>query len=197
MKDIVSKDIIKAIAFGIILMAFFSLFWLGTAGSNLDGILMWALFIVADFIGLLFIGYGIHLLFVSKKFPKTQEGDKTIKQKIVKKFGLTFGVEGLLIAVCAILLTLSSHQEFIIPLTAIFVGLHFFPMASIFRRRLDYYTASFATIIGLTGLILTITKNISVSKINIFVGIGIGFVTAFYGFFMIRLAQKYKAALII
>jgi uncharacterized membrane protein len=65
-------------------------------------------------------------------------------------------------------------------------------MSSIFQRKLDFYTASFATIVGLAGLLFTATKKNSSTDISIIVGIGIGIVTTFYGIYMIWTAQEQK-----
>ena len=62
----------------------------------------------------------------------------------------------------------------------------------IFQRKLDFYTASFATIVGLAGLLFTATKKNSSTDISIIVGIGIGIVTTFYGIYMIWTAQEQK-----
>ena len=192
MGSIVSRDMIKSMGFGLILMALFTLFWFGTAASNLSGNFMWILFAFTDLIAIVFIVYAIHLFLISKRFPQTQESDKTIRRKILTKFGLVFGLEGLTIAVCVLLLKRFNLHEFIIPAIATIVGLHFFPMSSIFQRKLDFYTASFATIVGLAGLLFTATKKNSSTDISIIVGIGIGIVTTFYGIYMIWTAQEQK-----
>lgn len=192
---IVPKSVIVSIAVGLILMAIFTLIWAGIAGTNLSDAKMWLCFILADVIAVIFIGYAIYLFFIVKKFPEVEDSDKETRKKMLRKYGVIFGGEGLLIAVSVLLLSYFNFENLVIPTIAIIVGLHFLPMASLFQRKLDYYTGILTTLIGILGLIFALTKMLPDNRINVMVGLGVSLVTSFYGFYMIKLSQEYKSAL--
>jgi hypothetical protein len=68
---------------------------------------------------------------------------------------------------------------------ALVVGLHFYPMATIFQRKIDYYLATWATLIALTGFYLSLKKKLPESDVMAFVGVGLGLATSAYGFYTI------------
>ncbi|MBS1649956.1 MAG: hypothetical protein JSR09_09660 [Bacteroidetes bacterium] len=187
------RPVIISLGIGLILMAFFTFFWGGLAGANLTDTEMWVCFGLIDIIALTFICYAIHLFIISKKFPVTRGVDIERQKMMVKKYGIIFGIEGLLIAISVLILKYIRFDNLIIPTIAIIVGLHFLPMANLFQRKLDYYSATWTTVVGIIGVALALTKILPDKTIQIIVGISVALVTTLYGIYMIVQAENYKS----
>ena len=182
--------VVKSIAFGLILMAIFTMLWTGIAESGLNGKDFFMVGIIFNLCSLLFLSYGIYLFIQSKKFPKNlSEKDKDKGKKMWKVFGFIFGLEGLLIAVSVVVLSTFDLQNYVVPIIALIVGLHFYPMAKIFERKIDYYLATWVTLVAILGIVLVI-GNKSESMIFAAVGVGVALATISYGIFMITEGRK-------
>ncbi len=68
-------------------------------------------------------------------------------------FGIVFGLEAALIALCSALLARSGLPEWIPVEVGLIVGLHFIPLAHIFAVRLYYWTGAFS-VLGILGCLL-------------------------------------------
>ena len=68
--------------------------------------------------------------------------------------GWAAGGEGIAIAVVANLLILNGHRDLVLPAMAIIVGLHFLPLALLFKVRIYYATALLLVLVGAAGFIL-------------------------------------------
>ena len=86
-----------------------------------------------------------------------------------KVFGFIFGLEGLLIAVSVVVLSTFDLQNYVVPIIALIVGLHFYPMAKIFERKIDYYLATWVTLVAILGIVLVIGNK---SESMIFAAVG-------------------------
>jgi hypothetical protein len=74
-------------------------------------------------------------------------------KRIGMLFGIIFGLEGGLIALCSVLLG-RYHLGFWIPfVVAVIVGLHFLPLAHVFEAPIYYWTGSLCTL-GVLGCLL-------------------------------------------
>lgn len=191
----VPKAVIKSVGIGLFLMAFFTIMWSITATVGFTENIYYLFTGLFSISSLLFIIYGIHLFHISGKFPKLlSDADKTKGKKIGKWYGIIFGLEGLTIPLTAVLLSRFNADEYLVPAIALIVGLHFYPMAKVFKRTIDYYLATWTCIIGLIGIYMT-TKALSPSYILAFVGVGVAISTTAYGFYMIYIGQLYKKSL--
>jgi hypothetical protein len=72
-----------------------------------------------------------------------------------------------------------------IPSFALIVGLHFFPLARVFKRKFDYVIAVWTTTIVTIGLILLIKGGFDERMVKGFIGVGSAFAASCYGFKMI------------
>ena len=196
-KKIVPKIAIQSIGGGLFLMAFFTMMWNGIAENGFNGSDHYLLTVIFSIFSLTFIIYGLRFFLVSKKFPKlTTDADKKEGAKLGKWYGIIFGLEGVTIPLTVYLLLKFNSGNFIIPAIALIVGLHFYPMAKIFKRKIDYYLATWTCIIALIGIYMTATNNISESIIFSFIGIGVGIATSTYGFYMVHIGYLYTKSLV-
>lgn len=184
--DDVTRTLIKGIAGGLLLMGFFTLGWSGMAENELNGTDNGIEAITFSLFSIVFIAYGIYLLKISKRFPEITNDDKKLESKKLKKlFYITWGTEGFLIGITCCILSHFHYVNFIIPSIALIVGLHFYPMARIFKRKIDYYFATWTCLIALCGIAMLILKSFKPSQIDAFVCIGAALSTTSYGIFML------------
>jgi hypothetical protein len=186
---IVPRIAITSIATGLLMMAFFTTMWAGIAyGSLVHGIILLILF---GIIIITFISFAIYLFSISKRFPKLEsEADKTEGKRAGKWFGIIFGAEGLGIFVAINIVVNLGHADLTIPVIALVVGLHFYPLAKIFKRTIDYYLATWTTVIAIIAIVLILKKVYTPASVDAFVGIGTAIATSCYGLYMIYIGRK-------
>jgi hypothetical protein len=173
------------------MMAGFTLVWAGIAFGGLIGTAyQWGLILFA-IAALLFIIKGIALGKAAKLFPKvTSEADIAEEKRMGKWFGIIFGAEGLGIFIGINIAYHFGHPDLLFPVIALVVGLHFFPLAKVFKRTVDYYLATWTTLIAICGFIFTLNELMPVNDVQTFVGIGTAIATCCYGFYMISSGNK-------
>jgi hypothetical protein len=177
---------IRGIATGLFMMAFFTGLWAGIAFGGLQkSILRITLVIFLIFI-ILFIIHGIRLFGIARHFPGiATSADLAERKRMGKWFGIIFGAEGLGIFLAINIVINLGHPDLVIPVLALVVGIHFYPMARILRRKIDYYLATWSTMIAVCGILFTLYKSIPPDDILTFVGVGIALATSAYGMYMI------------
>jgi hypothetical protein len=177
---------IRSVATGLFMMAFFTGLWAGIAfGGLIENSSHWIL-ILFVFCIIFFIVQAIGFLRIAKSYPSIQSGEEAREgKKMGMWFGIIFGAEGLFIFLAVNLANNIGHPDLVIPSIALVVGLHFYPMAWIFKRKIDYWLATWATGIAICGIIFTLNKNFQNTTIQAFVGIGLALATTSYGLYMI------------
>jgi len=177
---------VKGIATGLIMMAFFTLLWAGIAFRGLYETNYLPVLLIFPVLNIVFIVNAVKIYKIADQFPKlTSEADILEEKRMGKWFGIIFGVEGLLIFIGINVVVNLDHPDLTIPVIALVVGLHFYPLAKVFKRTIDYYLATWSTIIAILAIVLILNKTITENTSFIFVGIGIGIATSGYGIYMI------------
>lgn len=188
----VPREAITGVATGLVMMAVFTSIWAGIAFGGLSGT------IYADFVlGLFgvfagaFIAYSIGLFKAGKHFaPSANEADIAEKKRTGKWFGIIFGAEGLGIFIAVNIVINLGHPELVIPAIALVVGLHFYPLAKVFKRKIDYYLATWATLVAVLSIILSLNKTLTEKQVMVLVGIGIAIATSGYGLYMLSEGKR-------
>ena len=183
---------IRSVATGLFMMTVFTFIWTGIAyGAGLlenplrFGLLIFLLFMI------LFIVQGIRFLGIAKKYPSIQTTDDAAEgKKMGMWFGIIFGAEGLFIFLSITLVRNLGHEDLIIPVIALVVGLHFYPMAKIFNRKIDYWLATWSTLIAVSGILFILKKTFLPAQVYAFIGIGMAITTTCYGLYMINYGNK-------
>ncbi|MES2113077.1 MAG: hypothetical protein V4577_30280 [Bacteroidota bacterium] len=176
---------VKGIASGLLMMALFTLAWAGMAFSGLHGTTAAWVLIVFPVLAGTFISKAITLFAVAKHHPQLEtDEDKAEGKKMGKWFGIIFGAEGLLIFIGVNVVINLGHPELTIPTIALVVGLHFFPLAKVFKRTLDYYLATWSTLVAVSAIILSLNHTLTQAAAAAFTGIGLAIATSGYGLFM-------------
>jgi hypothetical protein len=105
---------------------------------------------VFPLLAIAFVVNGISLFRIAKHFPKVEsEEDKAERKKTGMWFGIIFGARGTI--------DLYSHKHCNQyraprandPVIALVVGLHFYPLAQVFKRTIDYYLATWSTVVAI------------------------------------------------
>ena len=189
---IVPREAITGIATGLMLMTVFTTMWSCIANAGLGGKDHHLVLVVFCLLAAAFVSYGISLFRNAKLFPKsTSEADIAEKKRSGKWFGIIFGAEGLFIAIAVNVVINLGHPELVIPAIALVVGLHFYPMAKIFKRNIDYYLATWSTLVAVLGFVLSLNKTLTEPNVMAFVGIGLAVSTSCYGLYMIYKGKRF------
>jgi hypothetical protein len=160
----IPRAAVRGTASGVIFMAFFGTLWAGIGIRGMQGWAFFVLIILSLLIGvLLFIGA---IALIKKSSPLSNEVIKKDREQWRKKniwFGPIFSLEGLLIAIAAFICVSTNHLNLFVPVMALIVGAHFFPLASLFQVPIYYITGTLlcllATIVMLTFPVKIIIKD--------------------------------------
>ena len=157
-----AKHPLKQAADGISLMVFFTLLWAVVAEIALSGRDYWlvgGLFLV---ILLVLLGYYAKFSAAARKFaPLSIAGGAHVKEedpakrKEGKRFLMVFISEAVAILLIRNILAGTGLDDYFIPCFALIVGLHFFPLARIFKRTFDYYVGTWTSLVAIAGIVLT------------------------------------------
>jgi len=188
----IPKIAMQVIAGGLLLMAFFTIMWSGIALGSLQGVGRIINLLVFWGSALAFIGYAIYFFRSVKRFqPVTTELEKAEGKKMGTAYGIIFGLEGIFIPVAVFICFQLGKPELSLPAIALVVGLHFYPMARIFQRTLDYYLATWATLIAIGAIVLTLKHTILPVPVLAILGVGMAITTTIYGINMIKIGVGY------
>jgi hypothetical protein len=188
---------VKGIASGLFMMAVFTLIWTGIAYGGLHNTAYALVLIVFPVLAVTFVVKGISIFKLAKLFPEVEsEEDKAEGKRMGMWFGIIFGAEGLFIFIAVNIVINIGHPELAIPAIALVVGLHFFPMAKVFKRTIDYYLATWSTLVAIAAILLSLNKVLTQPGIMAFTGIGLAVATSCYGLYMMSGGRKLRKAVI-
>lgn len=148
------QQVVCSIGSGILLVTFFAAYWAFAGGSFLSGTLQVVVFVIAALFTLTFFALGIYILLAARRFqPDTSAEGQATGKRIGRWFGLVFGLEMVLIALASILLARSQHTQYIVPVVALIVGLHFLPLARLFDVPAYLITGIALSLLGIVEII--------------------------------------------
>ena len=111
------------------------------------------------------------------------------RRKIGKTFSAVFGAEIVLIGLAVNLLPAVGLEPLAIPVVAVIVGVHFIPLARLFKAGVYYLTATVSVIIGISSLIV----KVDMVRQDV-VGFGMGLLLWLTSFAVFVFARKDYAA---
>jgi hypothetical protein len=165
------------IASGVFFMAFFGALWGLMSTGYLSGGAQIAAFVLIGVVTLGLVAAGVTIVRYANTLPdwlSSREGEQGSRTFIY--FGIVFGVEFALIAVIAFWLARLQAFPFISAAVALIVGIHFFPLARLFRVPGYWITGAALCILALVaiaGLLLDLPLDgESPYHWSLFVGIG-------------------------
>jgi hypothetical protein len=188
---LIPRAALKGVATGLCLMSFFTLIWSAIAYGGLHPGGYWALVLIFPVLCIVFMINAIRLFRIAKYFPDDTSPEAVARgKKMGKWFGIIFGGEGLVIFIAINVLTNLGHPELTIPVMALIVGLHFYPLAWLYQRTIDYYLASYSTLVAIAAIILSYQKVFNQNETFAFTGVGIAIATSAYGIYMLIYGRK-------
>ena len=193
---IVPAIAVEGTATGMIMMAVFTTMWAGVAYSGMQAPYSYVL-IIFPALALYFAINAVKLFKSAKYHPAlTDEADIARGKKQGKWFGIIFGAEGLGIFIAINLVVNLGYPDLTVSAVALVVGLHFYPLAKVFRRTIDYYLATWSTLIAILGFVFILNNTYNTQVVNAFVGVGLALATSCYGLYMISAANKFVKPMI-
>ena len=179
---------------GLFLMAAFTVGWTAFTFAAWPAAAASTVTAVAVAAGVCFVVRGVQLIRARRRFPdQLSEADRAYRKRTGRSFGLIFGIEGVTIWLASTLLGVAGYDDFIVPVIAVIVGLHFYPLARIFGRRLDLYLATWTTLVGLAGVIVLAVSDLPAPQVWVAVAIGVALATTTYGIYFFRQAGELLA----
>ena len=191
---LLTADIVKKAVSGLTLMTIFTLFWTWIAYTGLSNSAYFGLLGVFPLACMFFIYHAFQLRKAAQFLPSlplnTNQEEEKKKRRL---FAIICTAEGVGIAIAINIVINLHHPELQVPAMALVVGLHFFPLAKLFKRKMDYYLGAWSTLVALTAIVLSLNKTFDHQATLSFTGIGLAISTTFYGINMILNTWKVKA----
>lgn len=168
---------VQGMVSGIFFLTFFGAYWGFISAAFMSGTVQVVAFLLVGLVTLGFFGMGIILLRYARTLPKTVSlEDAAVGKRIAMWFGIIFGIEIVLIALASILLSIFQVDRFIAPTIALIVGIHFFPLARLFRVAVYYLTGALLSVLALVALVALLfglpIAGSSPYNWSLFVGVG-------------------------
>ncbi|MFT4226709.1 hypothetical protein [Micropruina sp.] len=177
---------VHSTAGGLLLMAFFTTLWASWTLAGLPlpaGFVVVAAFLVCV---VLFVVEGIRLFVLARRFPTVDTVERRGQTRSMgRRFGVIFGLEGVLIGVASGVLGATGLSDYLNPVIALIVGLHFIPLAGVFERTIDYWIAGWVIAAALVGIGLLTFTTLAATTVWTIVALATACGTSTYGFYMI------------
>lgn len=141
---------LKRIASGLSMMAVFTFFWASCAFYGLLGTSYRWLLLIFPILCVILIYNAFRLTRKAQNLPSQPLADLDEEKKRGKRFGVILAGEGIGIFVAVNVVINLHHRELIVPAIALVVGLHFIPLAKLFKRKFDYYLGTWRMILHIT-----------------------------------------------
>ncbi|WP_245799180.1 DUF7010 family protein [Virgibacillus siamensis] len=155
---VVSKENVRGTASGVMFMAFFGTIWADVGIGGLQELGSIWLLILAVLIGAALFFSGIALIKGSRNLSNTNSRNS---KDVGRWFNIVFAAEFALIIIAAIICNSVGHFDWFFPVMAIIVGVHFFPLAYLFKVRLYYVTGMLFCLLASVTLLLFVPLKIS------------------------------------
>ncbi|MFE6076495.1 DUF7010 family protein [Paenibacillus sp. NPDC057886] len=168
------KAAVFGAANGVMFMTFFGALWasIGIIGSHGLGD-PWSL-VLSGIMTLILLSGAISLFGKARNMNHAATPEEIEQRRnINRKFGLVFGLEGLAIFIASVICNMINYFEVFFPIMAIIVGIHFFPLARLFRENFYYGTGITLCILGVITFFLPINatvNNVSLIATSTFIG---------------------------
>lgn len=198
----IPRAAVRGTASGVIFMAFFGTLWAGIGIRGMQGWEFPVLITLSLLIGVVLFISAIQLINNSSQLSnEVIKEDRDRWRKKNRWFGIIFSLEGLLIAIAAFICVSTNHLNLFVPVMALIVGAHFFPLASLFQVPIYYITGTLlcllATIVMLTFPVKIIVSDHQIMAWWVSVGFGsalilwgTGIIVCLRGFRLLSMAQN-------
>ena len=142
---------------GGLFLTFFGAFWAVPALSQFHSAWDSIMFGITALVILGLLAACLRLWHVAQRTVELPDlpGD-TEDPNLFKRFGIVVALETIFIIVASITLGRANHSEYIAPVVGIIVGLHFIPLAVLFRLPIYYMTATVFVLLSVIAIIASL-----------------------------------------
>jgi hypothetical protein len=175
----IPRAAVRGSAVGIFFMAFFGTLWAYTGIMGLNGWGVPLLLIAAITICIVLFICGVSLIRASRELTnQVSKTDFRRGNRTMFWFNIIFAAEGLAIFITIAVCNATRHSELIPLIIAIIVGVHFLPLAHLFRVRIYYFTGTLLCLLAIITLLFVPEKvTLGEYQINAFMSV-VGFGSA-------------------
>ena len=132
---------VRGIASGVMFLAFFGTLWASLGINGLQGLYEPWLLMVILLIGVTVLLAGFSLMRATRRLPKAVSNSENLERHRSRtSFRIVFATEGILILIAFMICRAINHFDWFFPVMMLIVGVHFIPLAGLFRVQ-RYYTA--------------------------------------------------------
>lgn len=182
------KSDIERAGFNLCLMSLMTLLWTIVAFIGMRKELYSVILILFPILCYFLVRNGLTLFKAAKLLPEEASEKDNARDK---KFNYIFIGEGVGILLGVNIVNNIGHPELDMPVIALVVALHFFPLAKLLNRRVLYTVAIWGTVIAIAGILLSIKNILPVNGIMAFTGVGMAVATSGYGLYTLQSARNY------
>jgi len=190
----VPRALLDGIVVGLVLMAVFTTAWSANTLGTWPGAVGTALTAAGVAASACFVATAVRLA-RARRWASTEmtADDEHWRRRSGRAFGLVFTLEGVVIVAAVNALGALGRPDLVLPTIALVVGLHFYPMARIFRRRIDTWLATALSAVGAAGIAALLLTDTSRNTVWGLVACGAALTTASYGVYFTRMAGSLLA----
>jgi hypothetical protein len=151
-----NRNFLRGLAIGALVLTFFGAGWAiapallltTSSGATALALIVVALITVALVVGCLALLRDAQRIPVDSS-PKALARGRALGRRLGIGFGVVFGSEALFIALASIILSANGLDDFIVPVIALIVGLHFLPLAWLFDVSIYYVTGALISLVAI------------------------------------------------
>lgn len=149
----IPRAAIRGAAWGVIFMAIFGTLWAGIGIGGLQELASPWLWITSICVGILLLLGGISLIWTSRHVNQITDHDSRHWRRAGIWLGVISTIEGMAIGAASAICSATEHFNLFFPIMAIIVGVHFFPLAPLFRVKTHYITGSLLCLLAIVTLL--------------------------------------------
>jgi hypothetical protein len=158
---------LRGLASAVLFLAFFSTLWVVVGIGGLNGLDETGLALLTVLIELALFVAGGSLSRTARRLPQLAAGAVAGQQRCKNRwFLIIFGAELLLILIAHVVLSLINRLDLFIPATMFIVGVHFFPLAALFRVKI-YYPAGALLCVLVIATLLAVPQRLKIDGFQI------------------------------
>ncbi|MGI8649557.1 MAG: DUF7010 family protein [Rubrobacter sp.] len=159
MSRTVWREELRGRSLGVFFVSVFGLVWASMGLTALPDGLYFVLGASSVLLVLALLSVAGYLHHAARFVPEMPQG--TMNAATWRRFRIVGVTEGLAIGAAVFVLVRVEHSEWIPAIVALIVGLHFFPLASLFRVRLYHATGLLLCAVFALTVILALTSGVS------------------------------------
>jgi hypothetical protein len=146
---------VRGVASGVLFMAFFGTLWATIGIGGLQGSGSPWLAILAVLIGIIQLGGSISLFLASRHLSnEVSQADARQGRHMGIWFGIIFTTEVIFIVIASWICNAINRFDLFFPIMAIIVGIHFLPLAALFRIKAYYFVGVLLCLLAIITLVI-------------------------------------------